>query len=329
MMNPARLILCQAFTIGILFAWLSPAAAETCRACQGLTEGGGDAFFELVTPKGQAYAPGKLDVYERRDGKCCLKGSSMTYPSPEVVDVRTKTKSLFLRGIDGQREGGFTRGILRYDLETAAMEPIATHIHGSKACKGGKVFALVQSPPIIERKKARSKRLRFEEYTLNVLNLDSPDGPQKSTVASGKHLEKEARLLSFAFSKDCKTLTYPGKKRGKQLTFKVPQEAAPASKADAQEIKVAVSGKIVSCPKIKQGDQPSFPVELTFTVEDVVPAGEIGTAGLKKLSYKVGKKAFKTFNMVYLTPETPVQVVLKGSDQIALKDFQVVSVEHR
>ena len=70
-------------------------------------------------------------------------------------------------------------------------------------------------------------------------------------------------------------------------------------------------------------------MDLTFTVEDVVPAGDIGTAGLKKLSYRVGKKAFEKFNLVYLAVDTPVQVVLEGTNQLPLKDFTVVSVEHR
>tara|TARA_B100000674_G_scaffold477622_1_gene473706 strand:- start:688 stop:1680 length:993 start_codon:yes stop_codon:yes gene_type:complete len=330
-MNHVKKITIYALFMGVILVLSPHAAAETCRSCNGLKDGGvGQFFFELAIPEGQTYSPGKLNVFEKKGELCCLKGTAMTFPSSAAVYLNKREQVLFVEGIDGRRKNGFTRGLLRYDLTSAAMSPTATHMLGSKQCKKGRLIAFVQGEKIVERKGAPSASARFKQYTLRVLNLDLPIESQQSVVASGKHLKKAARLLSFGFSEDCKTLTYPGKKRGKSLTFTVPHELAAQEKTpEAEEIKVAISGKIVSCPEVKQGETPTFPVPLAFTVEDVVPAGDIGTAGLKTLSYRVGKKAFEKFNMVYLSVDTPVQVVLEGTNQLPLKDFTVVSVEHR
>jgi len=325
-MNKFRLMLIPLLVFAASFAASSVQAAESCRSCEGLESGGGLSYYQLAISGEQAYAPGKVTFYEKANDQCCHKGTAMAYPSSRVVKLDKKEGALYLMGLDGKREGGFTRGILRYDLAAATMGPVATRIHGEKRCKTAGVFALIHAltPPAKTQKKGAPNKLG-----LSVLNLDGGYGAQLSAVVEGTHLVKEARSMSMTFSKDCKTLTYSGKKRGEKLSFKLPEGPEVIESKGETEIRVAVTGNIVTCPKVEQGEQPQFPVELSFSVKEVVPIGDIGTEGLETLTYKVGKKAFENFNMIYLRPDTPVQVVIRGTDQLALKDFQVVSVEHR
>ena len=230
-MNHVQKITIYALFMGVILLLSPHAAAETCRSCDGLKDGGvGQSYFELAIPEGQTYSPGKLNVFEKKGELCCLKGTAMTFPSSAAVYHNKKEQVLFVEGIDGRRKNGFTRGLLRYDLTSAAMSPTATQMLGSKQCNKGSLIAFVQGERLVERKGAPSAYARFKGYTLRVLNLDLPLEGQQSVVASGKHLKKAARLLSFDFSKDCKTLTYPGKKRGKSLTFTVPQELVAQEK---------------------------------------------------------------------------------------------------
>jgi hypothetical protein len=302
-------------------------AAKECRSCEGLQDAGARMMFSLEVKAAQTYAPGQLKVFRKTDELCCPTSTIATYPSSRILKTDKIAQAVYLKGVDGLRKGGFSQGILRYDLKAGTMEPIITRVVDEKQCKDTQIYAFVHT---VSTEKGTKKEPQ-KERRLSVLNLDAGYPTVIASVKTGKqfHQKKRAFDTLVSFSDDCKQLHHPGSKRGEKLTFRVPERAPLQKVRGAKDVQFAVLGEIVKPLAPKTGKEFRYPLRISFSIEEIVPLLEVGTEGMKTLSYSAAKKAFKAFNLVYLREGTPIQVVLKGNDQIPLEEYEVVSVEHR
>jgi hypothetical protein len=310
----------------VLSGDLAYAEAE-CRSCEGLDDAGGGLKFRLEVPAAKTYAPGKLNVFRQKDALCCPTSSIVTYPSSRILKTDKNTHAVYLEGLDGLRKGGFSKGILRYDLAAGTMEPVISRVIDEKRCKNTHIYAFVHTVTVADKATKQPKK----ERTLSVLNLDAGYPTVLSTVKTGSqfHRKKGAFDALVSFTKNCKSLNHPGSKTGEKLTFQVPEQAPLQRVKGAQEVQFAVLGNIVKPVAVKEGKAFPYPLPISFSIEEIVPMLEVGTEGMKTMSYRASKKALERFNLIYLTEGTPIQVVLKGNDQIPLEEYEVVSVEHR
>lgn len=309
----------------------SPALADPCVACSGLEKGGGDVFFRLESPPGQTFAPGKIQAYTRKGSECCLAKSTVTAPSARLLWVDPVGSEAYLLGMDGLQNGVRTDGVIAYNLVAGTMGPVALRNTLVRRCRESGTFALVRNVGAVPaaQRAVRKTRKQRPERALDLLVLEAGLPPRVLTVASAKELGKAIFPLSLSFSEDCRTLAYRASRSKKLTRFVVKDLPVEKPVNPPREVVVAVQGLLTLPSKLQAGQSRTFPVEVAFTVEQILPQGEVSGAGLKVMTLRLNEARFASLGLNKLPVGAPIQAVLKGDDRTPLKDFVLVSIQHR
>jgi hypothetical protein len=249
-----------------------------------------------------------------------------TAPSSTHFATDTMDGVVYLRGVDGMWDGTRSYGVIAYQLRAGTTNPVLAYALDTKRCGKEDVHALIRRLP---GKKAKSRKLKDGRFELSVLIIERGLPVRLLRVAEHRGFMDKARLIRADFSKDCKTLTYREPGKNKTVRFKVPKREIALASKEINEIRLVVLG-VMRLPKPEKKGQPwTFPIDVAFSVEKIMPVGEVGMAGLKELRFRVGKKRYEGLGLALLPPASPIQAVLKGNDQIPLKEFKLESIVHR